>query len=188
MVRLLLLALVAGAFARDCRPRPRPPITDNEPIKGGDFEGGRNPFTTSGDDEVGGHIVSPGYDSEHKFQSYNMIDNNLLEMYQDVYTSGGITYTCTYNWYFDNYYETTYKNGRTYVPYLRFYHNNDLVGNRYPTGESQVGHWLSGSFTFTTSAGGWDRIWIDAASPQPPTGEGSGDNALSIDNIQCFRQ
>ncbi|KAI8712811.1 hypothetical protein NCS52_01380300 [Fusarium sp. LHS14.1] len=164
MVRLLLLALVAGAFARDCRPRP--PITDDQPIKDGDFEDGKNPFTTSGDDEVGGHIVSPGYDSEHKFQSYNMIDNNLLEMYQD----------------------TTYKNGRTYVPYLRFYHNNDLVGNRYPKGESQVGHWLSGSFTFTTSAGGWDRIWIDAASPQPPTGEGSGDNALSIDNIQCFRQ
>ncbi|RSM03300.1 hypothetical protein CEP52_007480 [Fusarium oligoseptatum] len=169
MARFLLFALIVGAFASDCRPR----INDEKPLKGGDFEGGKNPFTTSDDNE---------------FQSYNMVDNNLLEMYQDVYTSGGITYTCTYNWYFDNYYETTYKNGKTYVPYLRFYQNNDLIGNRYPTGEDQVGDWLSGSITFTTSEGGYDRIWIDAASPQPPTGEGSGDNALSIDNIQCVRQ
>ncbi|KAI5456636.1 hypothetical protein BGZ63DRAFT_467833 [Mariannaea sp. PMI_226] len=169
----VVLALCLGVVAGPCRP----PIDPQKPIRGGDFESG-NPFSFSSDSKVHGSISSPGYNSEHMFRSDGMIDNNLLELYQDIYTIGGTPYRCTYNWWFDQYLTT-----EDYVPYLRIWFNNDVIGNRYPTSAAQTGVWMSGQFYFTSSPGGVDRIWIDAASPQPAS---DGYNHFQIDNIQCF--
>ncbi|KAK7424629.1 hypothetical protein QQZ08_008512 [Neonectria magnoliae] len=182
---LLLTALVGslGVIAGPCLP----PIDNERPIKGGDFEDGTNPFTYSGDDEVGGSIVDGGYQSDKKFKSFTMIDNNLLEMYQDIRTIPFTRYYCTYYWYFDYYYRVLYDNGYHYVPYLRIYKNDETyaIGNRYPTGPGQTGDWLVGNFEFTSSATGLDRIWFDAASPQPIDGPTGGENNLSLDQISC---
>lgn len=182
LLRPCILAAIVSAvsvIASPCHP-----IDNEHPLQGGDFEHG-NPFIFSKDNEVGGRIVTPGYNSDHKFYSFTMVDNNLLEMYQVIRTSQVGNYRCTYNWYFDHYYETTYRNNITYVPYLRFYHDDELVGNRWPVGDWQTGDWLSGSFEFTSSESGKDTIWVDAASPQPRYGEGGGPNYLSLDNIVC---
>ncbi|KPM42358.1 hypothetical protein AK830_g4231 [Neonectria ditissima] len=182
---LLFTAIIGslGAVAGPCLP----PIDNERPIRGGDFEDGKNPFTYSSDSKVRGSIVDGGYESDKKFYSFTMIDNKLLEMYQDIRTLPGTKYRCTYYWYFDTYYETLYDDGYYYVPYIRIYQNDDTeaIGNRYPTGPQQTGGWLDGHFDFTSSATGLDRIWFDAASPQPIDGEDGGRNNLSLDQISC---
>ncbi|KPM43308.1 hypothetical protein AK830_g3263 [Neonectria ditissima] len=159
-------------------------VTCRMPILNGGLETDEDVWRLSGNDQVDASIVSPGYTSDFLLMSDNMFRYRLLEVFQNMRTCGGVKFACDYNWLFSNYYETVI-NGTTYVPYVRFYFNNELVSNRFPVGPEEVGVWMDGSFEFTSSPNGRDRIWIDASSPQPRTGPGGGDNFLSVDNIRC---
>jgi hypothetical protein len=113
--------------------------------------------------------------------SNTMFSYRVLEVFQDMQTGGGVNFTCDYKWSFSNYYGTVI-GVKTYVPYIHFYFNDER--NRFTGGPQEVGVWMDGSFDFAASPGGRDRISIDAASPQPRTGPGGGDNLLSVDNIR----
>ncbi|KAF7560150.1 hypothetical protein G7046_g3994 [Stylonectria norvegica] len=154
------------------------------PIVDGDFETEDPPWYLSSDDQVGGYIDTPGFQSEHRFQSNNMFDNDLLEFYQDMQTCGGVDFVCSYRWLYTSTYETEYTDGYTYVPYVRVYINDDLFSNR--RGDyNPVNEWNYAQFYYTSSDDGKDRWWFDAASPQARNGTDGGSNYLSIDQVRC---
>ncbi|KAF7546911.1 hypothetical protein G7Z17_g8079 [Cylindrodendrum hubeiense] len=112
------------------------------PILNGGFESDDDDsWFLSGSDEVGGAFVSPGHNSNSMFMSDNMNNYNLLELFQDMRTCGNVKFTCDYDWYFSNYYATpyTYQNADgvfvtiIYVPYIRFFFNEEQISNRFPT-------------------------------------------------------
>ena len=156
-------------------------------VKNGRFDTALSgPWTITGDSQVSGSIVTSGGNSVLK--TGNMFRNNLFEMKQQLNGLSGTTYTCHYDWLFTNYYETTYSNGNTYVPYVHVYltdlqGNGPIVDNITPQPPRAPGQWYTSTFTFTSS--GSDILWFDAASPQPKTGQGSGTNYLSLDNVSC---
>ncbi|CAM1505818.1 Fc.00g114550.m01.CDS01 [Cosmosporella sp. VM-42] len=177
-------------------------VTCGFPIKNGGFEEGEEPWYLSWSDKSGGYIDSPGYWSDNAFYTNNLHDNRLMEMYQDMVTCPYSSWDCSYRFLFTNYYEFWYPDQNRndpydspYVPYIRVYFNDDKypTSNRWPTSDWWTGWWIYGEFSFTASSTGRDRIWFDAASPQPlhtqNTTQGinpGGDNHILIDNIQCW--
>lgn len=124
--------------------------------------------------------------TKYALQSGNMWDNKLLEIYQDTLAVEGVRYKCVYDWKFTNYYSTWYAGeGSYYIPYIHVYLRDswDVIDWVSPT-EDTKGTWQTSSFEFTATGG--DRIWFDAASPQPNRGQGSGQNRLYLDNIACY--
>lgn len=176
--RILSFFCLALTLSGSAAGRCLPPIDPENPIINADFEDGTMyPYRFSSSSRTNGNIIQPGYRSEYMFRSFNMIDNNLLEIQQDIRTIGGTYYHCSYNWRFDEYY--VYNNR---VPYLRIWLNNEIIGNRYPTGPAQAGVWMEGDVYFTTSLNGLDTFYLNAASPQPSE---VGENAFELDNLEC---
>ncbi|KAL2207885.1 hypothetical protein CC79DRAFT_1321905 [Sarocladium strictum] len=124
--------------------------------------------------------------TKYALQSGNMWNNYLLEIYQNTLAVEGVRYKCVYDWKFTNYYSTWYAGeGKYFIPYIHVYLRDswDAVDWVSPT-EDTKGTWQTSSFEFTAVGG--DRIWFDAASPQPNKGAGSGQNKLYLDNIACY--
>lgn len=155
-------------------------------VRNGGFETGNfRRWTGSRDNQVNSYVVRPGNrGTNFALETENMVNNNLLEIYQDITGAQGTRYECTYDWKFTDYYATYYAGERkTYIPYVHVYINNEYIDWVSPDNLSK-GTWQTSTFEFTS--GGTDRLWFDCASPQPKRGAGSGTNYLSLDNIACF--
>ena len=127
---------------------------------------------------------SPSQQSTFCLHSFNMYDDRLFEVYQDIYGVSGTTYDCSYDFRFTNYYETLYGDDpNPYIPYVHVYINDDYRSYIALTADN-VNQWLTATFSFTSQ--GKDRFWFDCASPQKPKCRGGGDNFLAIDNVVCI--
>ncbi|KAJ4258761.1 hypothetical protein NW762_007848 [Fusarium torreyae] len=165
------------------------------PIADGDFEyaPGTSPWWTSKNSYYDwDKVILNG--AHHKvMQTRKLYNNKEFLAYQDATTCKGVTFQCTYDYYFDKYYYVKYTNKKWYVPYLRINWNNDLIGEHWPESTSDAGIWWSGDLEFTAT-GKEDTIWIHAASPQDdpsgynknkPLPSSAGDNFLRFDNFVC---
>jgi hypothetical protein len=163
---------------------PQPTCDNVAPIKNGDFEtGSLTPWRLSTSNTVQTTVSSGGYaGTNFKFNTFNFDYPQYLEMYQDIQTCGNTRFFCTYWWKWDKFYSVR-RGGTTYVPYVRIWQGNTVIGNRYPESDADTGVWLRGSFEFTTPTDGTSRIWITAESPQNPGVNRR--NALALDEIQC---
>ncbi|KAL8405366.1 hypothetical protein RB596_004289 [Gaeumannomyces avenae] len=136
---------------------------------------------------VGGVVKGTGADGGHAAVMAGMWNNDLWEFSQVFNHQGNVRYRCDYDWKFTNYYETLYPNGKTYVPYIHGYLNNEIWTIDVPDGRPQrVGEGQTTTFTFLISWSGRSTWWFDCGSPQAPDGEGGGNNTLYIDNVYCI--
>ncbi|KAF7537168.1 hypothetical protein G7Z17_g12913 [Cylindrodendrum hubeiense] len=149
-----------------------------DPIINGNFESGSLcPWVLSEANEACAYVASDGADgTDRTFRAPDMKCNRYLEVYQDISSYPNTYVSCSYQWYWDKYYDSD-----GYVPYLRIWNGDLRIGNRYPTGPGQTGTWMSGNFDFWTDSNGEARIWITAQSPQE-----DGDNWFAIDEISCY--
>lgn len=153
--------------------------------RNGGFETNRLPpwTITKGKRYTSGSITTGGKDSEYRLLSEQLNDNDLFEAWQTLYGEAGTTYRCSYDWKFTHYYETVYKDGYTYVPYIHGYVNNRWWTTDIPSPET-LDVWQTSTFTFTSR--GEDVWWFDCASPQAKgRGAGKGPNYVSLDNFVC---
>ncbi|KAK6068928.1 hypothetical protein SCUP515_09316 [Seiridium cupressi] len=157
----------------------------SNPVLNGGFDGGSlSPWVISSGSQISGSVANKGYNSTpKKLATGNMANNKLFEMYQRINTCPGTSYSCSYQYYFTNYYVTS----SNYVPYCHVYLGNDIIGIDYPSSSAQTGanHWQTGTFSFTSTSTGSDLLYFDCASPQSNGGPNGGSNALSLDNIVC---
>ncbi|KAL1873619.1 hypothetical protein VTK73DRAFT_806 [Phialemonium thermophilum] len=152
-------------------------------VRNGDFETGHlGPWNIDYDTPTAS-VTTPGSNSRYSLLTTNLYDNNLFELSQTLYGFPQVTYSCTYDFKFTNYYSTLYSNGVYYVPYVHVYVNNDYLDVSIPSSVNP-NQWQTSTFSFTSS--GVDILYFDCASPQPSRGRGSGKNYLSLDNIACF--
>ncbi|KAK0383702.1 hypothetical protein NLU13_9613 [Sarocladium strictum] len=155
-------------------------------VRNGGFESGEfEPWIDSDDNQIDIYISQPGDNSKWTLESGNMVNNDLLEIYQVTLATAGETYQCTYDWKFDNYYETYYQStGKTYIPYVHVYIGDSTSYIDWVSpDETTKGTWQTSTFQFT--AAGADKLWFDCASPQPRHGTGGGRNKVYLDNIAC---
>ncbi|KAM7188269.1 hypothetical protein V8F20_010646 [Naviculisporaceae sp. PSN 640] len=156
-------------------------------VKNGRFSQGLAHWTITSSSQVSASVSNldlPGETSNRVLKTSNMINNNLFEMRQTLLGIPGQLYTCQYDWFFANHYETRYSNGNIYVPYVHIYINDDFWDNSTPQPPRSPGVWYTTRFDFVSS--GSDILWFDCASPQARNGPGGGSNYLMLDNISCF--
>ncbi|KAI6758363.1 hypothetical protein HG530_010603 [Fusarium avenaceum] len=184
---------------------PAPTCEDTNPIINGGWDDGKfSPWDyysrASGRDIVDFKIKAGGQgDSAYRFQTGNFHFDKSMWIYQDVKACPGITFTCTFNWWWDKYYAIRQNDGSRLVPYVRIYQDEDdyALTSRYPTSEDDTMRWMQGSFRFTVPDSGETRIWYIASSPQGEWLNTSDDpckpewvhrpNALALDSMVCYR-
>ncbi|CAJ0546787.1 Ff.00g014140.m01.CDS01 [Fusarium sp. VM40] len=184
---------------------PAPTCEDTNPIINGGWDDGKfSPWEyyprASGRDIVDFKIKAGGQgDSAYRFQTGNFHFDKSMWIYQDVKACPGITFTCTFNWWWDKYYAIRQNDGSRLVPYVRIYQDDDdyALTSRYPTSDDDTMRWIQGGFRFTVPDSGETRIWYIASSPQGEWLNTSDDpckpewvhrpNALALDSMVCSR-
>ncbi|KAF5024516.1 hypothetical protein F66182_3456 [Fusarium sp. NRRL 66182] len=127
-------------------------------------------------------------------------------LYQDIKACAGITFDCTFKWWWDEYYaipQDEDDDGQTdysLVPYVRTYQDNDIYAlvSDWPESEADTKQWRQTSFSFTVPSSGETRIWYVASSPQARRRNTTPDaeqptyvqqpNALALDSLVCTRR
>ncbi|KLO82324.1 Uncharacterized protein LW93_9517 [Fusarium fujikuroi] len=181
---------------------PAPTCSYDDPFTNGGFEDGTlTPWVEDpnpgGYDPVYSKVVPGGQGgSSYHFQTGQFDFDKSLWLYQDIKACPGTKFYCTYNWWWNEYYEIEQDDGDVLVPYVRVYQGNtNVVGNRWPTGEDQTKTWVPAEFTFTMPSRGSTRIWFVASSPQGEWINTSDDtcnpnwvhrpNWFALDSISC---
>ncbi|KAF5565873.1 hypothetical protein FNAPI_1422 [Fusarium napiforme] len=121
-----------------------------------------------GYDPVYSKVVPGGQGgSSYHFQTGQFDADKSLWLYQDVEACAGTTFTCSYTWWWNEYYAIRQNDGGKLVPYLRIYQGDTkVIGNVYPRNEGETKTWMSADVTFTMPRSGKSRIWFVASSPQ----------------------
>lgn len=118
-------------------------------------------------------------------ETEKLYDNYEIRLWQDARSCKGVRFSCTFEYYWDKYYEVQLYNSDgelgTYVPYFRMWWNDDKIGEDWPVRVSNTGRWWTGTIEFTAT-GRWDTLWIYAASPQSKS---TGNNFMRFDNFVC---
>ncbi|RSL56214.1 hypothetical protein CEP54_008943 [Fusarium duplospermum] len=118
-------------------------------------------------------------------ETEKLYDNYEIRLWQDARSCKGVRFSCTFEYYWDKYYEVELYDSDgelgTYVPYFRMWWNDDKIGEDWPVRVSNTGRWWTGTIEFTAT-GRWDTLWIYAASPQSKS---TGDNFMRFDNFVC---
>ncbi|KAF5722349.1 hypothetical protein FMUND_2861 [Fusarium mundagurra] len=181
---------------------PAPTCSYADPFSNGGFEDGTlSPWVEDpnpgGYDPVYSKVVPGGEGgSSYHFQTGQFDADKSLWLYQDIKACPGTRFTCTYNWWWNEYYEIEQDDGSSLVPYVRVYQGDtNVVGNRWPTSEAQTKTWVPAQFTFTMPSNGKTRIWFIASSPQGEWINTSDDpcnpnwvhrpNWFALDSIAC---
>ncbi|KAF5987262.1 hypothetical protein FCOIX_1117 [Fusarium coicis] len=180
---------------------PAPTCSYADPFSNGGFEDGTlapwvedpNP---DGYDPVYSKVVRGGESGSYHFQTGQFDYDKSLWLYQDIKACGGTTFTCSYAWWWNEYYAIRQRNGEHLVPYVRVYQGDtNVVGDRWPENESETKTWMPAKFTFTMPSSGKTRIWFVASSPQGEWINNSDDpctpdwvhrpNWFALDSIAC---
>ncbi|RGP71935.1 hypothetical protein FSPOR_3050 [Fusarium sporotrichioides] len=179
---------------------PAPTCSYDTSIVNGGFDDGKfSPWqedpNPGGKDPVAIRVVPGGEnDSPYRMQTGQFDFDKSMWIYQDVKACPGTYFSCSYRWWWDEYYTIRQNDGSSLVPYVRVYQDDDRIGNRYPTSEAQTKTWISARFSFTVPESGETRIWFVASSPQ---GEwiNTGDdctpnwvhrpNSFRLDSVYC---
>ncbi|KAF4978158.1 hypothetical protein FZEAL_5403 [Fusarium zealandicum] len=182
---------------------PAPTCEDQMPILNGGWETGLlEPWDyysyASNRPVVDFSIVPDGYDgSAYRFQTGNFHSAKSMWVYQDIEACADITFDCTFQWYWDEFYSVRQNDGSSLVPYVRIYQDNDdyALTSEFPYSAADVKKWNQGRFTFKVPPQGKTRIWYIASSPQasrynsatkkqPPVYVNQP-NALALDALVC---
>ncbi|GKU05606.1 hypothetical protein FLAG1_08484 [Fusarium langsethiae] len=179
---------------------PAPTCSYDTSIVNGGFDDGKfSPWqedpNPGGKDPVAIRVVPGGEnDSSYRMQTGQFDFDKSMWIYQDVKACPGTYFSCSYRWWWDEYYTIRQNDGSSLVPYVRVYQDDDRIGNRYPTSEAQTKTWIPARFSFTVPESGETRIWFVASSPQ---GEwiNTGDdctpnwvhrpNSFRLDSVYC---
>ncbi|KAF5683539.1 hypothetical protein FDENT_7151 [Fusarium denticulatum] len=181
---------------------PAPTCSYSDPFTNGGFEDGTlAPWVEDPNpgryDPVYSKVVPGGEGgSSYHFQTGQFDADKSLWLYQDIEACPGTSFYCTYNWWWNEYYEIEQDDGSSLVPYVRVYQGDtNVVGNRWPTGEDQTKTWVPARFTFTMPSNGKTRIWFIASSPQSEWINTSDDpcnpnwvhrpNWFALDSVSC---
>ncbi|KAL4725823.1 hypothetical protein ACLX1H_006497 [Fusarium chlamydosporum] len=189
---------------------PAPVCEDTAPIINPDWETGKfSPWDyysrAEGRAVVDFNIVRGGQGgSVYRFQTGNFYADKSMWIYQDIKACPGITFDCTFMWWWDEYYaipqDEDGDGNKDYdlVPYVRFYQDDDAraLVSEYPRSQADTKQWKrSSSFSFTIPDSGETRVWYVASSPQArrvnttpnaqrPTWV-QQPNALALDSLVC---
>ncbi|KAM0426382.1 hypothetical protein ACHAPT_008428 [Fusarium lateritium] len=126
-------------------------------------------------------------------QTDTLYENLEFRVWQDAKTCKGVRFRCTFEYYWDKHYSVELTNSKgevdTYVPYFRMWWNDDKIKEDWTARSSDAGRWWTATVEFTAT-GGWDTLWIYAASPQKLKVEGEsnanrGNNFMRFDNFIC---
>ncbi|WZH46884.1 hypothetical protein QYS62_008007 [Fusarium acuminatum] len=184
---------------------PAPTCEDTNPIINGGWDNGKfSPWEyyprASGRDIVDFKIKAGGQGgSAYRFQTGNFHFDKSMWLYQDIKACPGVTFSCTFNWWWDKYYAIRQNDGSRLVPYVRIYQDNDdyALTSEYPSSDDDTMQWIEGNFRFTVPDSGETRIWYIASSPQGEWINTSDDpckpewvhrpNALALDSMVCYR-
>ncbi|KAF5618070.1 uncharacterized protein FTJAE_12376 [Fusarium tjaetaba] len=181
---------------------PAPTCSYSDPFTNGGFEDGTlAPWVEDPNpgryDPVYSKVVPGGQGgSSYHFQTGQFDADESLWLYQDIKACPGTRFTCSYNWWWNEYYEIEQDDGSSLVPYVRVYQGDtNVVGNRWPTSEDQTKTWVPARFTFTMPSNGKTRIWFVASSPQSEWINTSDDpcnptwvhrpNWFALDSVSC---
>ncbi|KAF5591156.1 uncharacterized protein FSUBG_10577 [Fusarium subglutinans] len=181
---------------------PAPTCSYSDPFSNGGFEDGTlNPWVEDpnpgGYDPVYSKVVPGGEGgSSYHFQTGQFDFDKSLWLYQDIEACPGTTFTCSYSWWWNEYYAIRQNDGSHLVPYVHVYQGDtNLVGERWPTGKDQTKTWVPAEFTFTMPRSGSTRIWFVASSPQGEWINTSDDpcnpnwvhrpNWFALDSVSC---
>ncbi|RBQ70465.1 hypothetical protein FVER53590_12281 [Fusarium verticillioides] len=180
---------------------PAPTCSYADPFSNGGFEDGTlSPWVEDpnpgGYDPVYSKVVRGGESGSYHFQTGQFDYDKSLWLYQDIEACGGTTFTCSYAWWWNEYYAIRQRNGNYLIPYVRVYQGDtNVVGNRWPENESETKTWMPAEFTFTMPSSGKTRIWFVASSPQGEWINNSDDpctpdwvhrpNWFALDSIAC---
>ncbi|KAF4463671.1 hypothetical protein FALBO_9513 [Fusarium albosuccineum] len=183
---------------------PAPTCEDQHPITNAGFDTGSlapwDYYRVASRRPVVDFSIVPGGEggSAYRFQTANTFNaDKSLWVYQDIEVCAGVTFDCTFKWWWDQYYAIRQNDGSSLVPYVRIYQDNDdyALVSSFPNSAADTMQWKTGSFSFTVPASGQTRIWYIASSPQAKRIDTTPNsprrtfvdqpNALRLDSMVC---